>query len=296
MVSQLRAFLAVVEEGSIHRAAVRLNISQPALSRQMQTLEAELGGPVLERTSTGVKLTPAGIALKNKMGAVLDSYDRVMLDVRRTIQGEVNQLRIGYLPSAARDYLDAPLKILRQRHPKTKIKLLDLTPGEQITALRRAEIDAGLTDSSAQLLEKDFFVRRLASMPSCVALPQDHPLAKSKQIRIAQLRAESFVNGADEEIPGVTQRIASHCRKFGNFRPHFIGRAKSLSETFELIANDNAVCLLPGFMSHHAVRGVVIRPIVDQGATWELFVVWQRGKVSVPLRTLLDALFRPQNS
>src|SRR2546426_295712 len=126
MISQLRSFLAVVQEGSLHRAAMRLHLSQSALSRQMQALEHELGGKLLERSSTGVRATNAGHALAAKMRTFLAGYDAAMLEVRRLVRGQAEGLRIGYLASAFAEYLDPALKKVRQVHPRTKVKLLDL--------------------------------------------------------------------------------------------------------------------------------------------------------------------------
>jgi molybdenum-dependent DNA-binding transcriptional regulator ModE len=88
MLAQIRSFLTLVEEGSLHRAAARLRISQSALSRQMQALEHELGGRLLERMTTGVSPTAGGQALAKKMGAVLAAYDLAMSDTRRALRGD----------------------------------------------------------------------------------------------------------------------------------------------------------------------------------------------------------------
>ena len=141
MIPQLRSFLVVIEEGSLHLAATRLNLSQSALSRQMQALEYEFGGKLLERSSTGVRPTIGGHALSATVGALLGNYDSVMLEVRRLARGQSEEIRIGYLGSAFEEYLEPALKKLHKVHPRTKVKLLDLFPGEQITALRKGEID-----------------------------------------------------------------------------------------------------------------------------------------------------------
>ena len=106
MLVHLRSFITVVEEGSLHRAAERLHLSQSTLSRQMQALEAELGGQLLERTSVGVRPTNGGHALAAKAGALLASYETTIVEVRRLLRGESKQLRIGYVGSAAHDYLN----------------------------------------------------------------------------------------------------------------------------------------------------------------------------------------------
>lgn len=290
MLAQIRSFLAVAEEGSLHRAAARLRMSQPALSRQMQVLENELGGRLFDRTSTGVQLTAGGHALVKKMGTVLAAYDGAMVEVRRLVRGENDDLRIGYLASAAREYLDPALKRVRKGHPETKLKLLDLTPGEQIAAFREGTLDVGLTDESGQLLSRDFYTRKLASVPSVVALPEQHLLAEQKEVRLAQLKNETFVNGSDEHVPGISRRLVSYCRHYGKFRPKFTGSANTIAESLEMVANDNAVSILPVFLRYQEVPGVVIRPIAETDVTWDILVVWRRGKVGGALRTLLEGL------
>jgi DNA-binding transcriptional LysR family regulator len=95
MLEQMRSFLTVVKEGSLHRAAARLRISPSALSRQMQALEHELGGRLLERRATGVSPTAGGQALAKRMGAVLASYDLAVSDTRRVLGGETDQVRFA---------------------------------------------------------------------------------------------------------------------------------------------------------------------------------------------------------
>src|SRR3954464_1869768 len=145
VLDKLRLFLVVLEEGSLRRAAERLHISQSAITRQLQALEHELGGRILERTSAGVRATSGGHALAGKAGVLLANYDSTMAEVRRLVRGESERLRIGYVASAVQEYLGPALAELRRTYPKAKVKMLDLTPGEQISALRRGEIDLALT-------------------------------------------------------------------------------------------------------------------------------------------------------
>jgi len=290
VILQLRAFLAVIEEGSLHRAATRLSLSHSALSRQMQALEHELGGKLLERSSTGVQPTAGGYALATKTAALLASYDFTMAEVRHLVRGETEQLRIGYLASAFGEYLAPALEKVRQVHPRTKVKLLDLFPGEQITALRQGEIDIALTQEIGDLLGRDFYTRQLAVTESIVALPAGHPLALRKQAKIAELKNETFVTGTEDRVPGYRRRLAQICRNCGKFRPKLIDNGGDLSSKLAMVANEDAVALLPGYMRRQASPGVVIVPVADARATWKLFVVWQRGKTAGPLLTLLDSL------
>ena len=298
VIEKLRLFQVILEEGSLRRAAERLHISQSAITRQIQLLEHDLGGRVLERTSSGVRPTGGGHTLAEKARTLLADYDSVMAEVRRLVRGESDRLRIGYVASAVQEYLGPALAALRHKYPKLKVKMLDQTPGEMIIALRRGEIDLALTGHGVDLLSRDFYTHKLASVPSLVALPLDHPLASQKQISISELKNESFVRGADSVVPGYNQKILQFCRRFGKFRPRFIAidQPASLAEGLAIAANEGAVSLHPIFISHLGIPNVVMVPIADKEAIWDLFVVWQRGKTAGPLRALLDAMTSRQGS
>jgi len=292
MILQLRSFRVVIEEGSLHRAATRLNLSQSALSRQMQALEYEFGGKLLERSSTGVRPTMGGHALSAKVGALLGNYDSVMLEVRRLARGQSEEIRLGYLGSAFEEYLEPALKKLHKAHPRTKVKLLDLFPGEQITALRNGEIDIGLTLETGALLGRDFYTRKLAADKSVVFLPRGHPLASRKELRLAELKNETFLMGPDDHVPGARRQLIRICRSCGKFKPKLINvtAAEDVSSVLALVAKEDAVTLGPAFLRRCKAPDAAVVPVTDTGATWNLFLVWQRGKITAPLRTLLNTL------
>ncbi len=290
MLLQLRAFLAVCDEGSINRGAERLRISQSALSRQMQALEHEIGGALLERTSSGITLTPAGRALRARMGSLLEIYDEAILEARRIVRGERNLIRVGYLPSAAKKYLRPALKRFHAAHSEVILKQLDLTPGEQIAAFRAGSIEVGLTDDSATMLAREYYIRELASVPCVVALPATHRLAKQRSIWIAELKDEAFVKVDERQVPTGNRKVSGFCWKHGRFRPRFIGPAHSLPETFEMISNENAVSIVPAFAQTHEITGIRMRPVADEDVTLKLYVVWQRGKAGKALQALVTAL------
>ena len=119
MLVRLRSFITVVEEGSLHRAAERLHLSQSTLSRQMKALEGELGGNCLSAPAPACVRRMVG-TLAAKAGALLASYEGTIVEVRRLLRGESEQLRIGYVGSAAHDYLNPALTGLRQTNPAAR--------------------------------------------------------------------------------------------------------------------------------------------------------------------------------
>ncbi len=291
MLEKIRLFLVVLEEGGLRRAADRLHISQSTITRQMQSLELDLGG-LLERTSAGVRATSGGQALAERAKTLLADYDSTMAEVRRLNRGENERLRIGYIASAVQEYLGSALAVLRRAYPRLKVKMLDQAPGEMIIALRQGKIDLALTVLGVDLLSRDFHTRKLATVRSLIALPISHRFATERLVSLSQLKGETFVRGSDDEVPGYTQRIIQFCRKYGGFRPRLvtIGKFNSLVESLSLAANEEAISIQPAFISHLNVPNVVMVPIADAGATWDLFVVWQRGEIANPLRTLLSEL------
>jgi DNA-binding transcriptional LysR family regulator len=289
VLAQLRMFLVALEEGSLNRAATRLRISQSALSRQMQALENEIGGALLERTTSGVRPTDAGYALAESAPGVLADYDAAMAEARRLARGQRDLIRVGYLGSVAQTFLDPALATLRRTHPEVKVKLLDLSPGEQIAALRRGEIDLAITGQEGGLASSEFYTRKLTTLPVVAVLPADHPLASLKRVPLEKLRGERFISSPEADLPGRDRWIVQLCRRAG-FRPKFVQEAATVSQVFTLVSSEGAVTLLPAYLKNFPAAGVAMVQLTDPRATWEFLVFWQRGRMAVSLRALLDAL------
>jgi DNA-binding transcriptional LysR family regulator len=289
VLAQLRAFLVIMEEGSLNRAAIRLCISQSTLSRQMQALEADIGGALLERTTTGVRPTDAGHALASSLPRVLAGYDATIAEARRLARGQRDLIRVGYLGSAAQMFLDPALSVMRRSHPEVKVKLLDLSPGEQIAALRNGEIDLALIGQEGALVSTEFYTQKLTTLPLVAVMPADHSLASKKQISLKELRDERFISSTEEDLPGHDRWITQLCRRAG-FKPKFVQEAVSVSNMFTLIVSEGAVALVPSYLKHFPVAGVAMVELLDRKATWDFLVVWQRGRTAKSLRELLDAL------
>ncbi|WP_043584594.1 LysR family transcriptional regulator [Geminisphaera colitermitum] len=284
----LRAFFVVVEMGSLNRAAERLRVSQSTLTRQVQALEGEVGGRLLERTSGGVAPTAAGHALIEGMRPVLAQLDGVWQEVRGLARGQSASLRVGYLSSAV-DFLNPALAALRSGYPQVKVRLLDLAPGAQIAALRKGEIDVALLGQAGAFLTKEFHTRRLVSLPVVAALAAGHPLAARDGVSMAELRGELFVSANEEDMPGYNRWVEQLCRR-ARFRPRFTEVSESLGEGLAVVVTEGAVMLQSDHVRHTRSPGVVFVPLSDKGAVWEMFVAWQRGRATAPLRAFLDAL------
>jgi DNA-binding transcriptional LysR family regulator len=266
-----------------------MHVSQSTLTRQMQTLEAEVGGPLLERGPTGVALTAAGHTLLDGMRAVVAKADLVLSDARKLARGQSASVRLGYIMSAAGEYLNPALAALRRSHPHTKVHLVDLSPGEQIAALRRGELDVVVLGNINAAIPREFFVRRIATFPVVVALPETHALAERDEIPLADLRKEMFVGANPDDIPGFNNWLIQLCRR-GGFRPRIVENADSITQTLSLLVAEHAVALLPSLVERFQVPGVTYRPLGGTPVTWDLQVAWHRGKITEPVRELVNRL------
>lgn len=289
MIDRIRAFFAVVEEGSVNRAAVRLRISQPALSRQMKSLEHDVGGKLLEREASGVKPTGLGHALMKSMRPALDTYESALADVRRQARGLRSELRVGYLISAAQSVLTPALARLRKTHPDLKLKLHDMSPKEQMDALRAGELDVALTGQEGAVAARDFFSLKICSLGVVAALSASDPLAGCKNISLKELKARDFIGIDEDQMPGRNRWMTGLCRTAG-FKPRFVVVTDGITHVLSQVVSESAVTLLPDYFRTFTHPGVVFVPVSDAKARWDFIVLWQRGQVPPATRALVEAL------
>lgn len=290
-VDVLKSFAAIAASGSLSKTAEQMRVSQSTLTRQVQALEQEIGGRLFERSHSGVALTAAGQALHRSLTPLIEKFDGAVAEARKLARGQSGSLRIGYLMSAAAVFLNPVLAHVRAGHPEVKVKLIDLSPGEQIAALRRGELDLGIVGNADASLAREFYVRRLASLPVAVALAEQHPLAARDKVPLADLRKELFIGAKEEDLPGYNAWIVRLCRP-ARFRPKIAENADSLSHALSLLVSENAVAFLPALAQQLPAPGVVYRPLDDPTARWDLMVAWQRGPMTAPVKALVDALAR----
>jgi len=289
MIERIRALMIVIEEGSVNRAALRLRLSQSALSRQIQALEGELGGRLLERTPAGVEPTGLGHALVKAMIPVLARYDVSLAEVRKQARGERAEVRVGYLISAAQAVLTPALEALRLSHPEVKVRLLDLSPREQIAALRAGEIDLALIGQEGRIAAKQFYCLTLRTLGVCVAVAADDSLAGESKIALAELKGRDFLGIDETEMPGRNQWITTLCRSAG-FKARIVGSVDGVTHVLSRIASESCVTLLPDYFLGFSHPGVVFRRVNDTAARWDFLLLRQKGKMTPAMRALVEAL------
>lgn len=278
MIDRIKALLAVIEEGSVNRAAVRLRITQPALSRQMQALENELGGRLLERETSGVKPTGLGHALVKSMRPLVGSYDAALAE-----------LRVGYLGSAAQSMLTPALARLRKSYPQVKLKLHDMSPREQIDGLRAGELDLALIGQEGVTAAREFHSAKLCSLRVCVAVADGDPIAARKSITLKELKGRDFIGVDEDQVPGRNRWAAALCKSAG-FKPRFVVVVDGITNVLSQVVSESAVTLLPAYFEKLQHPGVTFVPVSDENARWDCMVLWQKGRAPAATLALVDAL------
>ncbi len=197
----LRYFTAVAEEQNITRAAARLHVSQPPLSRQIRDLEEELGVALFKRTAKSLELTEAGKIFLNEARAVLLRSDEAVQAVRAMAKGARGQVRVGYAPSLTVEILPRALKLFEQEHPGTRVALHDCSTEEYGRMLLERKLDVALGVQPAGRMWRGVVFEKLANYPLYCAVAVSHPLAGKRTISTAQLKQERLIGYARDEYP-----------------------------------------------------------------------------------------------
>jgi DNA-binding transcriptional LysR family regulator len=284
---QLRYFVAVAEEQHFGRAANRLHMAQPPLSRQIQALEKDLGFPLFVRSRRRVELTSAGAVLLQHSRRVFEAVDLAVHEARRAAAGESGRIAVGYLSSLAYSGLTELLRAFRARFPSVEVALRELPPAHQVDAVKGGHLDVGFVRGPVEDPALAFeLVRR---EPLVVALPEDHPLAKRARVRLSSLAREPFVTFPRVRGPAFFDQLMALCRSAG-FTPRIVQQAPQL-DMMSLVAAGFGVAIVPASIRDVQRVGMVVRPIVGSPQV-ELYVVWRVGSDSPVLRGFLDVVRR----
>ena len=195
---QLRYFVAVAEQGNISRAAKKIFLTQPALSRQIKALEEEVGQCLLERQAHSIRLTPAGEALLREARDLLQHADLMLERVRSAGRGP--RLRIGYAPSLAAGLLSPAVETFTQAHPNARVELSDLSTNEMLSGLESGELDVVLSVGE-QRATRGLTWELLVRAPWRLAVSRNHPLAHRSRVTLAAVVREPLLGLCQRDYP-----------------------------------------------------------------------------------------------
>lgn len=254
----LRYFLAVAETLHFGRAAQKLGMAQPPLSQQIRQLEGLIGAPLFERTTRGVRLTPAGAMLRERAAATMARLAEDLEQTRRVARGEEGRLTVGFSGSVMFTELPAAIQRYRRAYPRVEVQLREMWTSEQLPALADGSIDVGFLRDGER--RPELAITPLLREPFHVALPGDHKLRRQRTVDPRSLEGEPFVLFSRRMGNLAYDRTIRCCLDAG-FQPRIAQEAPQFPTLIRLVAAGLGISLVPGCVATVAFPGAVFRPI-----------------------------------
>src|SRR5215831_19072430 len=186
----LRYFIAAAEAENVSRAALKLHVSQPALSRQIRDLEEELGFSLFERSAKSVRLTDAGKTFLSEAGAVLRRADEAVNRARAIATGISTELHVGYAPSPTARLMPPTLRAFQAQFPKVRVRLHDLSTEEMLAGVREGKLEVAILVRPARKMLRGLRFEELTRDRMCLAVPPGHALARRRSVALELVARE----------------------------------------------------------------------------------------------------------
>lgn len=288
---QLVSFVAVAEELHFTRAAERLRMTQPPLSRQIQLLEHELGVQLLDRTNRTVRLTPAGRAFLNEARNILRQAEAASLSAKQVSAGEAGAIAIGFTAASAYSALGTLLDVARSTMPGTEVVLREKVTRDQLEAITEGSLDLGMIRPVGTGTGPDLATRPAIREGLLAAVPRDHPLgAEDGPLRISESDGQDVLMYSPVEARYFHELLVSIFRAAG-VTPRF---TQYLSQVHSLLAMVNAgwgIAFVPEAAAQMRFPGITFRPLeLPDPTPVELHLVWRKANDNPALHALLRHL------
>lgn len=273
-VRQMNCFLVLAEELHFGRAAERLHMSQPPLSRTIGQMERELGVRLFDRTKRAVMLTPAGLALLSDARQIVLQMQTVQKRLRIFGKGETGTVRIGYVGAVMHAGLPGKLAQFASAHPNIQLQFEELSNESLVHGLHHGTLDAAFVRTWLRV--EDLTEHLLAEETFVAVLPGNHRLAKKRKISAADLKDESFITFTRECGPTLFDAFLVICSRAG-FAPHITHHASQLNSVLRLVESGFGVSLLPAHTQKGYDLDVVYKPLLDAGETVPLLMLTRKA-------------------
>jgi len=268
----IRAVLALVDEGNFTRAAKRVHLSQPAFSALIQGVEEGLGARLFDRTTRHVTLTPEGQLLVPGARRLLADMDGIVADFREHAQARRGRVAVAALPSLAAGWLPGVLAEFRGQHPGVELALMDLLAEQCKSLLRERQADMAIATASSQ--EPEFEAELLCTDRFHLVCPTDHPLMRRRSVRLQDLTAFPFIHLSRSS--SVRQHLEA---AFHPVQMRSVAEVEHLATVTGLVAAGLGISVVPALtLFQFRQPGIAIRPMNLPGLTRELVVLRRRGE------------------
>jgi DNA-binding transcriptional LysR family regulator len=282
----LRYFVAVAENLNFTRAAAKLHLAQPSLTRQIHNLEEEIGVRLLNRTKSQVTLTEEGRTFLVDARRILALASESIQAVQRLSRGETGQLNIAYSSNFNFELLPETLGAFRRTFPHIALNLFDMTPAEQFRALEARKIDLGFVGLRPPVVTRDLQWEVIARHTTVVVLPLKHALARKRQISLGELKSMFFVGLSEKTHPGFRDWLSETCGPAG-FTPRILQEAELEPALMTFVADGLGVALAREQVKQLPHPGVAFRPLTPPVKS-DYCIAWNRGNDSNALQQYIQ--------
>jgi DNA-binding transcriptional LysR family regulator len=285
--NDLQAFRAVAELSNFRKAAEALHVSQPAFSRRIEKLEEALGVQLLERTTRRVSLTSVGRDFDRKVQQLLDDLDHTLLGIRGVATTRMGEVTIACVPSTVYYFVSQVISRYHERYPKVRVKILDASANEVLTAVSRSEADFGLNFVGAQ--EPDIEFKPLMEERFVAACRRDHPLAKKRRVTWTELAQYDYISVSkasgnrlllDQALSGLPGR------------PQAIYETEHVTTMLGLVEAGLGVAAVPSIAMPAADHPLLVSvPLLDPVISRRIGLIQRKGRTLSPAAQQLHAFF-----
>jgi DNA-binding transcriptional LysR family regulator len=280
----LRYFVAAAEELNISRAAARLRISQPPLSRQIHDLEQEIGAPLFDRRQKRLKLTAAGAYFLPEARKILSHAARAARLAKAAGAGQAGQITIGFVSPLGGLFLPRIIRSFREKFPLVDIDLREMVPRQQLEALLDHHIDLGFLAKTELESMNEFASEPLMEVQLRLALTPGHRLAKLRRVPLAKLQEERFIIFKRSAAPATHDFILRACRSTG-LEPNIVKQSDRAQSILDMVAAGVGIAIVPEHFRRYRTE-LVLRQFNPDLPPLSLCMAWRQNDHSPVLRSL----------
>jgi DNA-binding transcriptional LysR family regulator len=289
-IRELECFVAVAEELHFSRAAKRLHMTQPPLSRQIQILEEKIETQLLTRRTRRVELTAPGRNFLNDAREILHQVDRAATAAKRMQRGESERLRFGFIGYLVASDLVEVLRAFRRARPQCRLELVDMEASRQLAEIRVGQLDGGFFGVGPDEPLSNLKLLTWKRVPLIIVLPADHALAhKKSKLTLSDLKEEDWVMLSRARARDFRRQIDDLCAEAG-FLPRIVQESESVHAVMAMVAAGTGIALASESLSGLLKRGLVYRLLNFRGAEVRRNFVWRVEGESEALRAFTEVL------
>ena len=286
-IRHLKYLMAVGQELHFGKAAEKLFITQPALSRQIQQLEEEMGVKLLERNKRNVALTTAGAYLMGEAEYIINHLNQVIDATRRKAKGEEGEVRVGFVGSAMQNVIPDVLVKLSDQYPKLHTSLDELSNKEQLSAIIHDRLDIGFV--RMERVPADFEQQVVFEDSFSLVVPADHEMDESRFENLKQLRDEQFILFSHEYSQEYYENIMSIFADHG-FEPNVSHRSVHANTIFRLVEKHLGVAIVPSALASGVDLDIRFISLAGLPQRTQLTAVWDSRNRNAALQKFIGLL------